>query len=117
MFPVMYVVLSRRLEPRSQAALLWTLCAVVLAWRCMLVFGLHVSTDRTYMGSDTRFDSILFGCALALGMNPMLDPPVGGRRLWNNVALPAAFLALIFSFVYRAPWFGKRSATRCRGWR
>jgi len=53
---------------------LFAVCAVILAWRCWLVFGLGSSVERTAVGSDTRFDSILFGCALALYGNPMLDP-------------------------------------------
>jgi peptidoglycan/LPS O-acetylase OafA/YrhL len=77
----------------------------VLAWRLTLVLGLHASTDRTYLGSDTRIDSILFGCALAVGSNPMLDPRRGSPALWRRVLLPLGMALLVFTFVYRAPWF------------
>jgi peptidoglycan/LPS O-acetylase OafA/YrhL len=105
LFPVLYLVLNRYLSKRAQAGALWTLCAVICAWRCLLVLGFGVSENRTFMGSDTRFDSILFGCALAVGMNPVLDRASGSERLWKHVLLPAGLILLLFAFVYRAPWF------------
>jgi peptidoglycan/LPS O-acetylase OafA/YrhL len=57
------------------------------------------------MASDTRFDSIFFGCALAIGMNPVLDAPSGSDRLWKWLLLPGALAVLIFTFAYRAEWF------------
>jgi peptidoglycan/LPS O-acetylase OafA/YrhL len=105
LFPLLYILLSRALSNRAQAKAFWTLCAVIFAWRCILVFGFGVSSDRTYMASDTRFDSILFGSALALGMNPLLDSQAGSDRLWKYVLLPAGVALLLFTFVYRGPWF------------
>ena len=81
------------------------LCAVICFWRCLLVFGYHVHEDRTYMASDTRVDSILFGCALALALNPVLDGRIGNDRLWKGVLLPAGLAIILFTFVYREPWF------------
>ena len=105
LFPLVYLGLSRMCSNRRQGYALWTLCAITCAWRCILVLGLGVDDNRTYMGSDTRFDSILFGCALAVVMNPMLDRPSGSDRLWKAVLLPAGVALLLFTFVYRAPWF------------
>jgi peptidoglycan/LPS O-acetylase OafA/YrhL len=104
-FPLLFVIMSRRLAFAAQAKVLWGLCAAVLAWRTLLVFGMHAPTDWTYMGSDTRFDSILFGCALALGMNPMMDAPRGPDRFWKYVAFPVGLAVLLLTFVLRAPWF------------
>jgi len=104
-FPVLYLTLNRFLSRRAQGITLWGLCAAVCVWRCVLVFGYGVSEDRTYMASDTRFDSILFGCALAVSMNPMLDRPVGEERLWKWGLLPAGLALLLVTFTYRAPWF------------
>lgn len=105
LFPMLYLLLARGLSNRGQATAIWTLCAVICAWRCVLVLGFGVSEDRTYMGSDTRFDSILFGCALAIGLNPVLDPETGGERLWKHVLFPAGLAILLTTFLYRAPWF------------
>ena len=109
-FPLLYVVLTQYLGRRSQAAALWSLCAVICAWRCYLVISGGVAEERTYMGSDTRFDSILFGCALAVGLNPVIDPPLGQDWVWKWISTPAALLALAFTFWYQEPWF--RETTR-----
>jgi peptidoglycan/LPS O-acetylase OafA/YrhL len=42
--------------------------AVILLWRCPLVFYAHASSDRTYLATDTRIDSILYGAILAVAL-------------------------------------------------
>jgi len=106
LFPWLYIGMQRsRLSNPAQAALLWGLCALVLLWRCILVFHFHVSDDRTHLGTDTRVDSILFGCALAVWRNPVLDRPTLRPTTWQYVLVPAAFLALILAFVWRGDAF------------
>lgn len=106
-FPCLLLVVCRVVrERRRQAMILWGLCAAVLAWRCVLVYGLSAPIDRTYVASDTRVDSILFGCALALSGNPMLDRQSRiSEAGWKYVALPAGLLVLLATFVYRDPAF------------
>jgi peptidoglycan/LPS O-acetylase OafA/YrhL len=77
----------------------------VLAWRCLLVFHLHVPKDRTYVASDTRMDSLLFGCALAVYGNPVLDRMKVSIRRLNTVWLPLGGLGLLLSFVIRNQHF------------
>jgi peptidoglycan/LPS O-acetylase OafA/YrhL len=106
-FPLLYL-LTRRLfrERRQQAFALLGLCGAMLLWRILLVYGAHVSTDRTYVASDTRADSILFGCALALFENPALGERSRLRdQTWKHVMLPLSALVLLFTFVYRDPSF------------
>jgi peptidoglycan/LPS O-acetylase OafA/YrhL len=107
LFPWLYVGMRKAgLTPRSQALTLWGLCAAVLLWRCVLVMILHTTnTDRTYMATDTRVDSILFGCALAVWRNPVLDPPVLGEKSWKFVLFPAALIALIACLGFRSATF------------
>lgn len=106
-FPCLYLVLRALVrDRRRQAMALWALCGAVLAWRCVLVYALHAAPDRTYVATDARFDSILFGCALALHGNPMLDGPSRiSEASWKYLFLPASALALLASFVYRDPGF------------
>jgi peptidoglycan/LPS O-acetylase OafA/YrhL len=106
-FPCLYLVLRRvARDGRRQAAALWALAALVLAWRCRLVFGLHAAADRTYLASDARVDSILFGCALAVWGNPALDGPSRvSAAAWKRVLLPAGALVLLATFVVRSPAF------------
>lgn len=106
LFPLLYLITRRAgLRGISQGMVFLLFCGAILAWRLYLVLHLGVIEDRTYMGSDTRFDSILYGCALAVAMNPVLDPPRGRDRIWKWVLLPAATAVLVFCFAYRAPWF------------
>jgi peptidoglycan/LPS O-acetylase OafA/YrhL len=93
-----------RTTPARRAAVLLAGCAAILVWRLVLVHG-HAGADRTFMGSDTRFDSILFGCALAIAANPALERPPGTDTLWRRVLLPLGLAGLVFAFVYRAPDF------------
>lgn len=106
LFPMLFIAMRRaRLGARGQAYVVWALCALILAWRCVLVFGMHVPVERTYLATDTRADSILFGCALALGANPVLDAPALSDRALRFVAVPAALVVLVASLVPRSDAF------------
>lgn len=73
-FPVLVVLLYRfGLSHLRQGVVLLVGCAVVLAWRLFLVYDQHVDVIRTYYGTDTRLDGLLFGCAAALIAHPVLD--------------------------------------------
>ncbi len=104
-FPLVYLLMRRRgLTARQQALVLLGLCAAVLAWRCLLVFGFGAPKDRVYVASDTRVDSILFGCLLAVWGNPALDAaPIWERRL-KSVWLPLAVVTILVSFVVSRWW-------------
>jgi peptidoglycan/LPS O-acetylase OafA/YrhL len=66
-----------------------------------LIFGLGASESRVFCATDTRIDSILFGCVLALGGNPILDSPSGPSRVTRLVCFVAApsLLAACFGLV------------------
>jgi peptidoglycan/LPS O-acetylase OafA/YrhL len=108
LFPAIFIGLSRlRLTGRQKALAFWGMCAVFLAWRCVLVFVLRAGVDRVQLCSDTRFDSIAFGCALAVWNNPALDG-VGGRSqsaVRSGLACSAGVGLLLVTFVVRAPAF------------
>lgn len=105
-FPLAYFLMRRRgLSGKQQMRVLLSLCGLLLVWRCVLVFVLHAGHDRLYVATDTRVDSILFGCVLAVCGNPVLDEaPVSERRL-KTVWLPLAFAVLLVSFAIRSFWF------------
>jgi peptidoglycan/LPS O-acetylase OafA/YrhL len=94
-----------RMPAVRQAQLLWGSCALVLVWRFILVLGLHAPEVRTYMASDTRIDSILFGCALAVWRNPVLDLPTLAVPFWKSVVVPLAVVVLAVSILVPAPEF------------
>jgi peptidoglycan/LPS O-acetylase OafA/YrhL len=116
LFPWLYLALQKlRMSPARQALLLWGLCGLVLSWRCILVFGLQASEDRTYMGSDTRLDSILFGCALAVWNNPVLDKAVFPERRWKYAILPGALAVLGACLLIRSPAFRETARYTLQG--
>jgi peptidoglycan/LPS O-acetylase OafA/YrhL len=109
LFPGLFIILSKLgLDGRQKAFVFWGMCAAVLVWRCVLVLALNSNVDRTYLCSDTRVDSILFGCALAVWNNPVLDDVragggvAGGR---GEGALVLGFALLLVGFVVRSPLF------------
>jgi peptidoglycan/LPS O-acetylase OafA/YrhL len=101
-FPLLYLWVRRRGMPAvRQAALFLGLCALVLVWRCVLIFALGADKERTYVATDTRVDSIIAGCILAIWKNPVLDQgSVDDRRL-ARVWLPLGAASVLVSLVVR----------------
>ena len=105
LFPIAYLFMARRLAPRIIALLLSSLCIAALAWRCVLVFLLHtplaVDHPWTYVATDCRFDSILWGCILAIAANPWC----GDVRPWlarhRHVLATCGLLAIACSLLWR----------------
>jgi peptidoglycan/LPS O-acetylase OafA/YrhL len=105
-FPWLYSGIQKlKIAPRNQAVVFWGLCGLVLLWRCVLVFGMHASVDRTYMASDARLDSILFGSALAVWKNPVLDTVAFREARWKYLYVPAAFLVMVACLTVRGDEF------------
>jgi peptidoglycan/LPS O-acetylase OafA/YrhL len=104
LFPLLFLAM-RGLSGGRKATILYTVCAAVLAWRLWLVYGQHASIERTYIGTDTRADSILFGCALAVYGNPMLD--MSRLKAWQLkwMALPIALATLLACVLIRSDAF------------
>lgn len=101
-FPLLYIALLRmRVSAKDQMRIFVGACLVILLWRCALVFGASVSENRTYYASDTRFDSLLFGCALAVYGNPVFDPHKLSDRNVKYCLLPIGIGLILFSFLYR----------------
>lgn len=99
-FPLLLIILSKFFKRVSIAMILGAICVAVLGWRMFLY---HQSGDvfRIFSGTDTRVDSILFGCIMGLWKNPYLD---GARikSLGLKLALLAGGLALLlFTLLYR----------------
>ena len=104
LFPVLYVVLRRYFRAGGQSILLSLICLAILLWRCFLVFRLGVPAGRTFYATDTRADSILWGCIFAIIANPMLDEKrVLGYRL--GVLFIGALLLLGGTFYNRQEHF------------
>jgi peptidoglycan/LPS O-acetylase OafA/YrhL len=115
LFPWIFLWLVRLEEPRKRAAVLLAVCALVLLWRCYLEFALHSSYNRTYCATDTRIDSILFGCALALWGNPVLDPTRISENVWKYWLFPLSLAGLALSFGVSNPSFADTARYTLQG--
>jgi peptidoglycan/LPS O-acetylase OafA/YrhL len=105
-FPLLLILLLRDpARPRALAAVLIALCLAVLIWRIYLVHS-GASEDRTYYSSDTRMDSIAYGCLLALVANPMVGTPSRDQMSWRQwLVLILGLGALIVTLLARNPAF------------
>jgi peptidoglycan/LPS O-acetylase OafA/YrhL len=106
LFPLVYLWMSQRLSTKGQVLVLSTLCAVALVWRCLLFFYFHASFDRIYLATDTRFDSILLGCVLAIAASPVLRDPLHEQLIMQlRWLVPVSFGVLLATFLYRGEGF------------
>jgi peptidoglycan/LPS O-acetylase OafA/YrhL len=107
-FPAVFILLTRlHLTGKQKAFVFWGVCAVILAWRCVLLLLLHADVERLSLCSDTRVDSIAFGCALAVWHNPVLDRANERPEspLWKWLLLPAGIGLLLVTFLVRGAIF------------
>jgi peptidoglycan/LPS O-acetylase OafA/YrhL len=103
---LMSLLLGAALRSRTIGTLLAIACLVVLAWRIYLVYSPHFLAERTYYASDTRIDSIIYGCILAVVMNPMRQlrrPSIMSLAQWAILAI--AIGTLLLTLLYRDPTF------------
>ena len=102
----MALFVKNALRPRTIGIVLIIPCLVVLAWRIHLVQSLEFSTIRTYLASDTRINSIIYGSLMALLINPLRVT----RRSKNMSLLQWALFSigigfLLLTLIYRNPVF------------
>lgn len=97
-FPALFLLLARLRTNGQRAAFLLAVCGAVFLWRCWLVFVAGAPDDRTYVATDTRMDSILFGCVLGVYANPALDPTRVPEGVWKKVLLPVGVAVLLLTF-------------------
>jgi peptidoglycan/LPS O-acetylase OafA/YrhL len=103
---LMFLMLGSALRPRTIGTLLGIACLAVLAWRIHLVLSPNFLPERTYFASDTRIDSIIYGCMLAVLMNPIRQLHRPGKMVISQWAVLAAAVAtLLLTLFYRDPLF------------
>jgi peptidoglycan/LPS O-acetylase OafA/YrhL len=102
-YPLFLTLLLRSaLRPRTIGTLLGIGCLVVLAWRIHLVQSPDFVFYRTYYASDTRIDSIIYGCILAIVINPMRERHRDDTiSVSQSAALATAAGTLLLTLLYR----------------
>lgn len=115
-FPLLYILLRRYLhKPRDQAAVLLGIWTAISAWRCVLVWFLHADVQRASLATDTRLDSILIGCVLAIYANPFTDPTELSERVWKHV-LAIGVAVLMISFLLPGVWLRESIRYSLQNW-
>jgi peptidoglycan/LPS O-acetylase OafA/YrhL len=95
LFPFLFLLMTRLgLSYKNQSWALGGLCLAFLVWRLLLVF-LYSGVPVKYLlyASDTRMDSILFGCILALRANPVLDREGYTSKIWSGLGVSLLLLS------------------------
>lgn len=81
------------------------LLVLILIWRCVRVLVFDAPEWTIYISTDTRFDSLLYGCLLALLMarNQVPDWVLQSKVFYLTFGL--ALMGLLVSFFWRDPIF------------
>jgi peptidoglycan/LPS O-acetylase OafA/YrhL len=110
------LLLGSTLRPRSIGALLGVGCFLILAWRIHLVHSPNFVSDRTYYASDTRIDSIVYGCILAVVINPVREQHRAGTMSPGQWAVLATALAtLLLTLLFRDTTFRETARYSLQG--
>lgn len=106
-FPlIMILFLKNALKRRTIGIILICACVVVLMWRIHLVTSPGFFVDRTYLATDTRIDSIIYGCLTAVLINPLRVPTQSqSMSLLQWALFSTGITLLLFCLIYRNPVF------------
>jgi peptidoglycan/LPS O-acetylase OafA/YrhL len=120
LFPLVYLLVSKRISQRAQALIFAATCSVVMVWRFVLVYALHTATAHnawTYSATDSRFDSILWGCILAISSNPWFEKDRETSFLNQSKGIWAivGFFVLLATLVWRNPNFRETARYTMQG--
>ncbi len=104
-FPLAFALILKLKSTKAQAGVLLGICAVVLLWRIGVVRS-STEFDNLWAnrGSDTRLDSILFGCFMAMFVNPYFEEG-RAQKLNNGWLAGAAVVVLLASQMYKGQWY------------
>jgi len=105
-YPLFLFLFIRYCNTSTLVTILAGLCVAALFWRMHLVSAPGFEIARTYYASDTRFDSILFGCLYSIASvrpdQSLVDAGIT-RKHWIVFAL--GIIGIMISIVYRNPFF------------
>lgn len=101
-WPVFFILLAKR---QIGVRTIGVLLIGILFWRCIRLFVFNDNAQEIYVSTDTRFDSLLFGCLLALmvwkGQAELLFEPF----LRAYALVPLSLAVLLLTFLFRDPFF------------
>lgn len=102
-FPTIFLLLRKFGGVKAAVTFVVSLCVLVLLWRLYLVYGLDMAHRRIYYGTDTRIDSILYGCLFALVFSPFNKAMDAETKIDSKfwLLMGAGSGLILFSLLYR----------------
>lgn len=106
-FPLLIVMFGKRIDKIIKLCL--ALCVAALLWRCMSYYGTSFPRDYNYFATETRIDSILYGCLLSLLLH---FNPQGAWRSWLTGWEPTLLAAMTLGICFLIRDDGFRQTVR-----
>jgi peptidoglycan/LPS O-acetylase OafA/YrhL len=105
-FPPLFILLIARLNNYDDIAkALLVICGLILIWRCAVVAFMPNGIQWARDASDTRADSILFGCVLACLEQTSLCGRIFQKQRLERFIIPGSFAILLITLLIRNPIF------------
>ena len=106
LFPLGLLMMARRRWSwRKQANLLFWICLATLVWRYFITWYMTPIWEWAYRATDSRFDSILWGCILALRFNPQYDDPPLLPKKHRTAAFLLAVFGIVLTLLPKSIWY------------
>ena len=103
--PLMILLLARLKNYGDIAKTLLVLCGLILIWRCCVVAYVPDGMRWARDASDTRADSILYGCVLACLQQTPSCGRIFQRPRLERYIVPGCIAILLLTFLFRNPIF------------
>ncbi|QGM99226.1 acyltransferase family protein [Methylocystis parvus] len=102
-FYLLFPICFFRFGPDGVQRLCIPFLLLILSWRIVLAAA-GAPAEYLYVATDTRIDSIAYGCLVALTL--WREPEILRiMNRWTSIGLVAAGLIVAATFAVRAPWF------------
>jgi len=104
LFPLLLAWTARKKS--TMFGLLWALVLVPPVWRCITYYALGFSWQYNYTATDTRIDSIAWGCLLAAIVHGKRGDDIGKKLGFvNPLGVIAGTAIILFSLLFRSEDF------------
>jgi peptidoglycan/LPS O-acetylase OafA/YrhL len=110
-YPLLFAATIR--TPRRLLGILIATCGALFAWRCILVSN-GVFQPHTYMATDTRLDSIAYGCLGALILW-RFNATLASFARWFKLALPLGLSIILVGSLIPSPVFRETARYSLQG--
>ena len=97
-YTIFFTLLHGRMSRTQISTLFLVICLVILLWRFFLICGFNAEQSRVFSATDTRIDSILYGCLLAAWWNPIKGSSKPKHAITNRFLVTSIVFLLLLCF-------------------